>query len=652
MRSIKHVVILEENVKLGCNFKLLKKSVIKFSSNNIYFSVHSSINTTESLLQEVKLKACVITFYNGDTHEDFLNQANKITNHGEKIAWLIILLSGEDNILDTLHLADFGLDADVIIAVGTMWARPSADRQILGNVNTDLNKTKSEDNDNCIKEQSEERAFLFTPFINNNSQSYEMKNFCSGNTTYPSSYCMLQIYKIRKSYNNSLVVCFLGLWTLKNGTANLKPFLHTEKRNNLYKFPLIIGEKNSSDALASENVIEDDSDDADMQEFVKYFSAILNASERIITYSKLGNKNADGVWSDLFGATINEEIDIALDSIIKTPERYRDMAFSHNIMESRRSIYIEPKQSNELRDIFLIPFSSKLILCVVGTCAILAVVMTTYKKIMKAFKTTEIKNKDTGLLDSFVWSIGIVTQQGSIWKPGSSAEQIIIIVYLIFTLIIYNSYSAFITSVLSIKLTNIRTVDDLLDSDYEIGYVKNSQDENYLRSMNITQLNEIYLRGYLHNNISSITEGLLKAAKGKYGFFASSHVARRELLIISNYKCKYDIAEITIKDTVNYIAFPMSKRSSYRKLINLSIIKMYESGVYKRIHSLLFPELKVCEKPVTYQSARLPDLTSAFAVLFLGIISGVIIIIGECFWKRKRSLYFFLRKSLFHHRPT
>lgn len=81
---------------------------------------------------------------------------------------------------------------------------------------------------------------------------------------------------------------------------------------------------------------------------------------------------------------------------------------------------------------------------------------------------------------------------GSIWKPGSPAEQIIIIVYLAFTLVIYNSYSAFITSVLSIKLTNIRTVDDLLNSDYEIGYVKNSQDEIYLRvSISFTMMYKI-----------------------------------------------------------------------------------------------------------------------------------------------------------------
>lgn len=81
-------------------------------------------------------------------------------------------------------------------------------------------------------------------------------------------------------------------------------------------------------------------------------------------------------------------------------------------MSFRRSIYIEPEESDELRDIFLVPFSSRLIQCVVGICGILAIVMAIYKKIVKKFEMVEPKNKDTGLLDSFVWSVGILSQQG------------------------------------------------------------------------------------------------------------------------------------------------------------------------------------------------------------------------------------------------
>lgn len=75
---------------------------------------------------------------------------------------------------------------------------------------------------------------------------------------------------------------------------------------------------------------------------------------------------------------------------------------------------------------------------------------------------------------------------GSNIKPKHIAEYIITFTALLFTIVICNAYSAFITSVLSVQLVNIRTVDDLLESDYEIGYAKNSEDEIYLRvSLNL-----------------------------------------------------------------------------------------------------------------------------------------------------------------------
>lgn len=53
-----------------------------------------------------------------------------------------------------------------------------------------------------------------------------------------------------------------------------------------------------------------------------------------------------------------------------------------------------------------------------------------------------------------------------------------------FTIITFNSFAAYITSILSVQLVNIRDVEDLLESDYEMGYVKNSDDEVYLRVCN------------------------------------------------------------------------------------------------------------------------------------------------------------------------
>lgn len=87
--------------------------------------------------------------------------------------------------------------------------------------------------------------------------------------------------------------------------------------------------------------------------------------------------------------------------------------------------------------------------------------------------------------------------------------------------------------------------------------------------MNDTQLQQIYLRGYLHNTVGNVTEGLYKSYNGQYGFFASTNVARKELQRINNYKCNYDIMEIPIIKTKNTIAFPLSRNSHYKKVIDL-----------------------------------------------------------------------------------
>lgn len=64
----------------------------------------------------------------------------------------------------------------------------------------------------------------------------------------------------------------------------------------------------------------------------------------------------------------------------------------------------------------------------------------------------------------------------------------VVISSLIFALIIFNSYSAFITSILSVEVSNIKSIDDLLASDYHLGYIKNSQDDVYLQVINIHPL--------------------------------------------------------------------------------------------------------------------------------------------------------------------
>lgn len=70
---------------------------------------------------------------------------------------------------------------------------------------------------------------------------------------------------------------------------------------------------------------------------------------------------------------------------------------------------------------------------------------------------------------------------GSQWSPKSISGNLLLINGLLFALVIYNSFAAFITSVLSFKNVKIKDLEDLADSDFAFGYTLGNADELFLR---------------------------------------------------------------------------------------------------------------------------------------------------------------------------
>ena len=70
---------------------------------------------------------------------------------------------------------------------------------------------------------------------------------------------------------------------------------------------------------------------------------------------------------------------------------------------------------------------------------------------------------------------------GSQWSPKTMSGNLLLINGLLFALIIYNSFAAFITSVLSVNSDEIKDLKDLINSDYAFGYTLGNSDELFLR---------------------------------------------------------------------------------------------------------------------------------------------------------------------------
>ncbi|XP_072401194.1 glutamate receptor ionotropic, delta-1-like [Diabrotica undecimpunctata] len=616
------------------NLKMAKENLNTFVSKNIYFTLHTSLKYSEVTLNQTNDKVGIITFLESNfSVTDFLEEANKISKYGEKAAWLIV-----DNchylmtIMNKLRHASFDLEADIVIAADPVYSVPLTLNTLDNTTQWNISFSQTED---------------FLPFQYMGNQTLNLTQTCfekdNSSSSNQESYLLYQIYKIKRNMNTSLVAHKLGIWDPVNITRNLKPFVDSDSRQDFYKFPLIFGVVNT----AAEGTLKESDIAPKRKHFANYIADFYNTSKIFVGFIKIGHRE-NGEWTDFLSSIKSEDIDLSAEGVSRTLERTNDFTFSYTIIRNTRNIYIEPAESQKMRDIFLVPFDYRLILCVVGTGLILATVITLNNIVDSRFCSKDIQNRTKSFSESVVWCIGVFSQQGSIWKTRTNPEKIIVLISLMFTLLIYNSYSAFITSVLSVELSSIRSVKDLLESDYTIGYAKDSQDEDYLRSVNISELKQIYLRGYIQNDISNISEGLQRVIGGNYGLFASGEVARPEIANLSNWKCKFDIDEIKIQYTQEYFGIVMSKKSPYKRLINLSVSRMYETGIYDYIISMIYPELMKCEKPKTFQSARLADLSTAFFILLFGCAASFTIMILECCWKKRHRIYKNIKKRWGH----
>ncbi|XP_076272967.1 glutamate receptor ionotropic, delta-2-like isoform X1 [Rhynchophorus ferrugineus] len=643
-RNMAHVIVVDENIHSGCFMSVLKSHYRCFYVNRLMVSFRRKIRVFDTFLAR---QAVVVTFVKTDFNQSvYLDQANEIASNLDYFKWFNVVMPGTNvhSVFDTLAVSTLSVDADVVVALkmgndlDQVWLT-----RAMVSMHKERTARRRSDAAAFQAPQSQRHQQLRGRVLRNGGVQRRLL-LLRANLQDPEAVQRLAGAEVSGSVDlqqDSGPVCLkrfsTGSWDRDTGANALRPFQIIEKRDNFHRFPLILGKKTFTQetTVADENLIEDDNDEQNMDKFSDFITTYLNAREKTMVYPTLGLKAPDGKWNGLLGGVVEQKVDLGLDMVIKVPERYNDMSFSFDIMQSIRNIYVKPEESHTARDIFLIPFGTKMLLLVLLTGVICFVAMS-LNLLLVGGDGSEPRSYLAAFSESSFWVLGVFCMQGSMIETRSVSGKMVIVMALLFTLLIYNSYSAFITSILSVKLKKIRTVGDLLDSNYVIAYSRNSQDEIYLRSMNnVSQLNQIYLRGYLHSDVTNITAGLLRATQGNYGFFATGHVARKEFLSISNYRCKFDLMELPVKQTRNNVAFPLSLHSPYKKLVNMCLIKMLESGVHDYITTLVAPSLPICSQQKTFRSARINDLFTCFILLGTGILTAFAVVMLEHVWKRR-----------------
>ncbi|XP_050347210.1 probable glutamate receptor [Nymphalis io] len=448
---------------------------------------------------------------------------------------------------------------------------------------------------------------------------------------------VIQVFKMR--LNSTLFVAMLGEWNQDQSMSSLSAPYPVEARNLMGEV-LIVGRCNSSiDGTTLPD--EETSSTPDLLDNVlDFLTKRLNATSLSRYYGKLGYRTYEGAWTGLLGALMEHSVDIALEPVTAVTSRQSDMDFIFPITRTMCNIYIRHQETSAVRDIFLAPFSPQLIACVVCVAFLASITMIIISK-------TCLKARCMSFTDVIIWSMGIICQQGSSWRPCNAAASVVLIVSLLFALVIYNAYAAFITSVLSVRVANVGSLADVLQSsNIKIGYVRNGADQMYLMSTKDVQLNAFYIRGYseAENLVSSTEEGLVRAAIQDYAFFSGQRAARTTIRSLSQARGRCALRELPVLSTRAQVAFPLPSGSPYARPVLISLLQLRSGGILARLEAALEPSMPKCEPSSGFASARAADVKTALLVILTGYVAAILIGAAEYSWKNRMELKRHLKK--------
>ncbi|KAM3964291.1 glutamate receptor U1 [Aphomia sociella] len=417
---------------------------------------------------------------------------------------------------------------------------------------------------------------------------------------------------------------YTSCWNKEKSMSGVEVPYPVEARNFLGE-ELTVGRCNSTGDGSSSLEDEEPSAPALLDDVLHYLTFRLNSTSHSRYYSKLGFRTYEGTWTGLLGALMDHSVDIALEPVTAHTPRHQDMDFIFPIAETMCNIYIRQQETSTVRDIFLAPFSARLVACVVAVALVasLAVVL-----ISKIAPTVRKKERPMGYTEALIWSTGILCQQGGNWTPSNAASSILLIVFLLFAVVTYNAYAAFITSVLSVRVASVDTVAAVLHSpNFKIGYIRNGADQMYLMSTKDAQLNAFYIRGYsdAENLVSSAEEGLARTAKQDYAFFGGQRAARSTLRSLSQARGRCAVRELPVHSTRAQLAFPLPRRSPYARPTLISLLQLRSNGALARLESALVPSMPECAPPAGFASARAADVRSALLLIIAGLIAAALI---------------------------
>jgi len=325
-----------------------------------------------------------------------------------------------------------------------------------------------------------------------------------------------------------------------------------------------------------EFVSQDNATGSMMGYCIDVFTQALSLLPYPVTYRFIpfGNGTKNPHYDELVQMVVDNDFDAAVGDIVITMSRTKTVDFTQPFIESGLVILAPIKKHITSSWAFLQPFTLGM-WCVTGLSFLVvgAVIWILEHRINDEFRGSPRQQIITIVWFSFS-TLFFAHRENTMSSLGRG----VLIIWLFVVLIIQSSYTASLTSILTVQQldTSIRGIDDLKESDYPIGFQVGSFAEDYM----VKELNISRSRLKALGSPEEYAENL-KLGPKKGGVMAIVDERPYVELFLSTY-CKIAVAGSDFTSTGWGFAFP--RDSPLQVDLSTAILTLSENGELQRIH--------------------------------------------------------------------
>ncbi|XP_062540770.1 glutamate receptor ionotropic, NMDA 1-like [Armigeres subalbatus] len=376
----------------------------------------------------------------------------------------------------------------------------------------------------------------------------------------------------------------------------------------------------------------------------KYLIQDLNATIQFSFVNSWGYRNKEtGKFSGMIGELQNNQADLGGTALFLTADRIKEIDYLSMTTPTRAKFIFRSPKLSFTDNVFLLPFSGTVWLCIISYIVLSAILLLTIMKVELRCTNVRYGNTDSrlNLMDTVLNMFGTSCQQGSYLEPKSLPAKCLILLSLIILMFLYASYSANIVALIQSPSNKIRTLEDLLNSRLETGAEDTVYNKYYFMHETEPVRRAIYehkmkTRDGSGSKFITLDKGVEKVRRGLYAFHVELGVCYK--LISETYQEdeKCGLQEIEYLNIIDPY-YAVRKNSSFRELVRLSLFKLREFGIQGREHSMLYTRKPTCSGGSSFIPVSMVDVRPALTLLAWGFGIAGGLLVAETVWTRIRK---------------